>query len=100
MTYYNTNSLSGETLERKKRKLNRQESEIIELFKKHNRLSPGKIFGQGMMKGNPPITSIRRAISDLTKKDGMLRKLDVMVPGIYEEPEHVWEIVTTQGKLF
>lgn len=46
-----------------------------------------------------PITSIRRALTNLTKR-GELEKAPRMVQGAYGRPEHVWRLVRGQGRLF
>ena len=97
--YYNTNHESGATLETSRRKTTTQEAEILVLFRKHTRLTPTIVHTRNLMLFNPPITSIRRAFTDLSKM-GLITKTEHMTPGIYGKNEHVWEIVTKQGKLF
>lgn len=45
-----------------------------------------------------PITSIRRALSNLTAR-GELEKLAETVEGAYGRPEHVWRRTRGQGRL-
>lgn len=98
MTYYNTTHLAGETLTEKEGKTETQEQIILEMFKKHKRFSPFQVYRRRFA-GKAPITSVRRAIHDLTKA-GKLRKTDEKVPGQYDDPEHVWELNEPQMKLF
>lgn len=49
-----------------------------------------KLYEQGTG-SNTPLTSIRRAITNLCKR-GKLYMTDVQSPGIYGKPEYVWKI--------
>ena len=101
MTYYNTTSQSGQTLKEYTDKARSQDEIILELFAKHKRLSPSRVFVLIQAISPCPVTSVRRSISNLTG-EGKLIKLALMEPGIYKRPEHIWEIVAKeeQGKLF
>jgi len=98
MTYHNTVPLSGEVLKEKKKKISKQEEEILELFRRHKRFSPSQIYRRGFA-GRAPITSVRRAITNLTQA-GFLRKSGEKVPGMYNDSENVWEFVDNQLSLF
>lgn len=90
MTFYNTTALTGDRLKAYRQSAQTQEDIIHGLFKAETTLSPSQV---DEMTGNAwPITSIRRAISDLTR-EGRLEKLDRMVEGKYGKPEHVWRFV-------
>jgi hypothetical protein len=101
MTYHNTTNQSGSTLKEYTEKAKSQDEIILELYKKHKRLSPSRVFVLMQGIAPAPITSFRRAISNLTK-DGKLVKTNETVLGIYKRPEYVWEIkaAVEQGKLF
>ena len=46
-----------------------------------------------------PLTSIRRAITNLTTDERLVR-LDFQRTGIYGRPEHLWAVATPQRPLF
>lgn len=78
MTFYNTTELSGEMLERKKEKAKSQEELILKFFEKN----PSQVYSAWDLQftiielRKTPITSIRRALSNLSnKKDGMFSPL-------------------------
>jgi len=91
--FYNTIELSGFELKHAHETTLKQE-EFIERIFTHNQkalLSPSKvleIYNKYIQK-KVPITSIRRAMTNLTKK-GVLRKTSVMAKGNYHLPEHCW----------
>ena len=96
--YYNTVPISGEDLKDKQEKALTQEQIILDLFKKHKRFSPFQLYRRNFA-GKAPITSVRRAITELTKS-GFLRKTGVRVQGMYPgSVENVWELNDNQLKL-
>ncbi len=94
-SFFNTTSESGQDLSNSNRKATKQNDVVFELFKQFGTASPSQIYQvwntiTGLT--TPPLTSIRRAISTLTK-DGKLEKLDSMKKGLYGKDEHEWRIV-------
>lgn len=85
--YYNTTNQSGEQLKLYQEKSETQEERILRLFKKDTKLSPSQIE---RITGFP-ITSIRRALTDL-KQSGRIKALDYHVKGKYGRPESVYSI--------
>jgi len=88
--FHNTIGLIDPALTIRVNKNARQRDVILQLFREHGELSPvhcHNLFGTMFT----PLTSIRRAISDLTK-EGYLVKTDRMVKGIYGEPNHIWRV--------
>jgi hypothetical protein len=82
--------LPSEKVEREKKALNQNEK-ILAFFKENpmSDFTPAEVwlkFGQQY-----PLTSIRRAISDLTKA-GDLIKTDLKRKGIYNEINCVWKL--------
>jgi predicted nucleic acid-binding protein len=101
--WYNTISLEG--LELSKAHLNtlKQEEFITEIFKNNPQslIIPSQVLKVyiKIYNKNTPITSIRRAITDLTAK-GILRKTSVTAMGEYGKVEHCWVLKeTTSVKL-
>lgn len=92
MTYYNTNGETGSTLKTSQEKAKTQEELVLEYFRRYPEdwFSPFDI--QHVYKHRDyPITSIRRAITNLTKK-GYLTKLNKFKPGAYNKMNHVWKL--------
>ena len=79
MSYHNTTNLNGEELKEAKRNAVTQEENVIDIFEhltfvygKEQLLTPSRIESQwiNLLRGRkrfPPITSIRRALTNLTK---------------------------------
>lgn len=99
-TYYNTNNENGSQLLKSIQKGLKQEHIIIDIFKNplikdengnHQGYSASqihKIFGDD----NVPLTSIRRAMSNLCYEENFLEITDKMVMGIYGKKEHIYKI--------
>lgn len=98
MSYHNTTNESGTTLKNNFAKSKSQEEEIINVFifekgisiKKETNLgfSPSELY-DGLE--TYPITSIRRALTNLTKQ-GKLIKTDEKRIGMYGRSEYVWRL--------
>ena len=90
MAFYQTINQTDSALKESKKKASKQEDLIYSLFVKCNQpLSPSMVLSQSGM--NCPITSIRRAITDLTNS-GRIVKTDRQVKGMYGKAEHLWEL--------
>tara|TARA_R100000781_G_C4079542_1_gene127229 strand:+ start:1993 stop:2301 length:309 start_codon:yes stop_codon:yes gene_type:complete len=91
LSYYNTTNLKGYDLKEARRKTNTQEDRILTFFEKNadKAFSPEEIQTYCMM-ANRPLTSVRRAITNLTK-EGYLRKTSHMKQGNYGKPVHTWQ---------
>lgn len=93
-SYYNTNKESGKTLITSKTKANKQELKVLRFFEannSHERFSPEDIL-EKVDFGRPiPITSVRRAMTNLTKA-GYLRKTPFMQKGQFGKQIHTWQI--------
>lgn len=89
--YYNTTNLSGDELKEKRHKVAGQTAKILKVFEDHPHtlFTPWDVyyhFGQQIM-----ITSIRRAITDLTT-DGHLVKCDRKRSGPANERNWTWRL--------
>tara|TARA_R110000803_G_scaffold70717_2_gene133715 strand:+ start:1501 stop:1830 length:330 start_codon:yes stop_codon:yes gene_type:complete len=92
MSFYNTTHETESVLKESHRKTNSQESRILNYFLMSGEpLSPSMILKQ--MGLNCPITSIRRALTDLTL-DNKLVKTDDYCIGTYGKREHLWRLKT------
>jgi len=91
--YYNTNSLSGEDLLDADNTAMKQEDRIFEFFKANNDLlmTPSEVGKELFRYTGVPLTSVRRAMSNLTKQ-GKLIKTEETKDGLYGKPEYCWEL--------
>lgn len=90
-SHHNTTNESGEQLEMFENKANVQEDIVIALYKRNPRMSAYECFGM-FPQVDVPITSIRRAITNLTIR-GKLKKTSDKRTGRYGRPEYIYEIV-------
>ena len=90
--YYNTNSLSGEDLLAADNTAMKQEDRIYEFFRANDDMlmTPSEVGKELFRYTSVPLTSVRRAISNLTKQ-GVLTKTEVTKDGLYGKPEYCWE---------
>lgn len=102
-SWYNTINFSGEDLKRENAKAAKQEDLILHLFKANpdKRLSPTQVHQIMARKYQiyPPITSIRRALTNLTGRLELI-KTDEMIPGSYHLPEHTWKLASSSENLY
>ena len=92
--YYNTNDENGETLRNSRDNSTNQENMILAIFETYPNegLTPFDIedFAHDQ-EVNWPITSIRRAITDLTNA-GKLMKTNTTKLGKYGKQVHTWKL--------
>ena len=102
---YNTIGLTGQALKSAWARTTSQKDIILGYFLLHPEASLGpstlleKLVKCSKIKDNTPITSIRRAMTDLTE-EGYLVKTDSKQPGMYGMDEHTWVLRENQGRLF
>jgi hypothetical protein len=90
MPFYNTNQEDFGEESESLRKVVKQEAVIFGLFKSaRTPMSPSMVYKALGEKW--PITSIRRAITDLTD-EGKIVKTQKTIKGIYGKKEHLWEL--------
>ena len=103
-SYYNTPGTSGQELAKRERKAKSQEELILDWFER----LPGMCYAPSEVQKRlglmaVPITSIRRAMTNLTKRR-RLRKTAQQVTGPYQHAEHTWTLNRNwpdeQGELF
>ena len=93
--YYNSTHETGPTLRAYTTQANRQEAAVLALFRQRRLpLSPSQVW-RHLDPERTPLTSIRRAMTDLTDA-GLLERLPVKVEGIYSRPEHLWRLSNGQ----
>lgn len=87
--YYNTLNESGQTLTAYRLKASKQEEAVLDVFVRESvSLTPFEVLRLSGL--HCPITSIRRAISDLEKK-GMIVKSGFRT-GEFGRNNHTWKI--------
>lgn len=92
MSYYNTLNEEGEVLKESTQKAKTQTSVIFDLF----RVNPDQSYTPFEVNyilsfKNYPITSVRRAMSDLTK-EGKLEKTEKKEEGEYGKDNYCWRL--------
>lgn len=98
-SYHNTTNSDGADLVEYELKADTQEALIFAFFESHpdRELSPSYVHQHVLPRA--PITSVRRAISNLTHA-GLLTKTDTQLDGPYGRPEYLWQLTRpTQGRL-
>ena len=96
MSFYNTIHETGETLKESRQAALTQEGRILNYFLTLGTpLSPSRVLDG--MNLNCPLTSIRRAITNLTL-DNKLIKTDEYSIGIYGKREHLWRLKTEEDR--
>lgn len=91
--YYNTNGLTGEDLKKAVANASKQEDAVLMIYLNDRRpFSPSQIQRLTEKAGKRwPITSIRRAITNLCKAGDLINTHN-QVQGIYGVPENRWQI--------
>lgn len=92
--FFNTTRERGERLKSSQKKANRQEVLIMGFFRDHptQACSPDYVY-KSVFDENTPLTSIRRAMTSLTKQE-LLRKTDLQVPGPYGKLTYTWTLAS------
>jgi len=95
--YYNTTDLVGDDLAERIANAASQENKVRRFFEAHpeKRFTPFEVK-DAVFEG-VPITSVRRAITNLTD-EGVLEKLDNKRDGEFGEPNHLWQLNLEQPK--
>jgi len=98
MSYYNTTEETGSELAESHAKAKTQEKKILLCF--HDQRNPlsASVLCE-MLNDAYPITSIRRALTDMTNQ-GDLEKTDKKVMGRYGKREHQWKLKTDKNNQF
>ena len=93
--YYNTNDESGSTLKASRIKTDNQNVLVLGVFKAfpEENLMPEEVsdYIERTFEKTYPITSIRRAITDLTS-EGKIKKTDVRKLGKWGKRVHTWKL--------
>lgn len=95
-SYHNTTKLPPRKVAEFEAQAERQEDIVIFWFQEMDIPAPPslvheELISRNLIGGNTPLTSIRRAISNLTK-EGLLRKTDEQMPGAFGRPEYCWKL--------
>ena len=94
MGFHNTTHETGQQLIKFEKQTEGQDKVILDFFKKHEAFSFTPCECQSFIQlTGVPITSIRRSISDLTKK-GLLIKTNKKKIGTYGRPNYTWKYNT------
>lgn len=95
-SYHNTTHSSGQVLIEFENKAKNQEEIILDFFghKFLHDFTPDEVLEQLGLE-NTPITSIRRAITNLTDR-GKLIKTNIQRTGKYGKPTYAWKLNTNK----
>lgn len=100
-SYHNTTSEGGESLRTYRQIARGQDREVLDFFatRKTNPSTPSEVHDAlyAGQRGNTPLTSVRRAITNLTNA-GLLKKTNLKKRGVYGRPEGCW-ILAEQTQL-
>lgn len=89
--YFNTNKETGEDLQTSRSRAESQENTIYRFFSDNPREELTAFEVKSQLRMRSPITSIRRAITELTNK-GRLEKTNTMKRGDYGKRCHCWKL--------
>lgn len=92
LDFFNTTHLYGDQLRREIENAKGQEDKIMVFFRNY----PGKEFSpdyvhRTVFSDNVPLTSVRRAITNLTRK-GLLKKTENQCIGAYSKLNYTWKL--------
>ncbi len=93
-TYYNTTNESEDYVKEQEVKNITQEEKIYTIFQKYKKLSASDVFTL-YKDDNTPITSIRRAITNLYKSE-IIFKTKEKKNGLYGRPEYIYSLLKPQ----
>lgn len=95
--YYNTNDLHGTDRAAAEARALTQEDRVLRYFESMPgvALAPDQVLR--IMPGGTPLTSVRRAITNLTLR-GLLVKTDRMRNGSYGAPVHTWHLASPTSR--
>lgn len=95
MSYFNTTHSSGAALSQYQGSAKAQEDHIAQIFQRHPTAAytPSEVRAMviSIVQADIPITSIRRAMTNLTTV-GVLRKTQQQKTGPYGRPEYMWRL--------
>ena len=97
-SYFNTTNESGEALKQSQVKAETQDQKVLKFFRDHPdaEYTPASIHYY--VGGKSPITSTRRAMSNLTK-GGLLEKTKYKEQGYYGKPNYMWRLKKEVGQI-
>ena len=94
-TYFNTTDQDIDYVNKRKAKNKTQEGIVHDIFKSMTTLTASEVLTASetlnLFSNKVPITSIRRAISNLQKEEKLVKTTDTKT-GIYGAPEHYYTI--------
>jgi len=95
-SYYNTTKQKADYVSAEEKKCKSQEQIVLKLFIMHRKLSASKVWK--LYPNDVPLTSIRRAMSNLQKAD-CITITEEQVKGVYGKPEKVYKLLENYNQL-
>ena len=90
--HYNTTEETGESLKEYREKAERQEDKVLAIFREMGfPMTAEQVHNQFPNSFMTPITSIRRAITDLTNK-GLLERTEEKRKSFFNRATYVWKL--------
>ena len=92
-SYFNSTNQNEDFVKKQKTKNKTQEQKVLDLFKKGGRFTASEIYNLWSVNyaKNIPLTSIRRAMSNLQYDRHITKTKDTKI-GIYGAPEHYYTL--------
>jgi len=91
--FYNTNNETGDSLNNSRKNTEKQSDVIYRVFQANPNMGLTPFEVESAVGNNWPITSIRRAITDLTS-EGKLEKTEETRMGPYGKQTYCWKYVS------
>jgi Fe2+ or Zn2+ uptake regulation protein len=101
MNHYHDTGTAGSKVKDYEGKAAKQDEAVLTILKLYypESLSPTEVHAIYIQTGrNCPLTSIRRALTNLTK-ESLAVKTDVMKDGSYDRLEHTWKYYVPAGPV-
>ena len=95
--YHNTTNQNETFVAKETIKCLKQEDEVMCIMIKHTQLTPSEVWNK--YPKTILLTSIRRSLSNLCK-EGHLMKADRTKISPYGKPEHYYNLINSQTKMF
>lgn len=94
MSYHVTTDISKAQIDLFTLQAEKQEDRVLAFFRANPRMdfSPSDVWRTAFDYQRVPITSVRRAITDLTEAGHLVKVENIVKAGAYGKPEHLWRL--------
>lgn len=98
MAFYNTIGESGKELNSSRKQTIKQEDIVLGVFRANRKPMTASEIHDLAFKDNTPLTSTRRAITDLTTR-GVLEKTNIQKVGAYQKLNYCYKLVVVEAPV-